>query len=98
MAELIDELADSWCIENPPALYHTCSPHRVALTVRHLRNYYTDDFAAQLVALLPDWTAWLAARNGTPPELAERCCPYANGAPHPELDTDDREGPARIAE
>lgn len=98
LAELIEELADSWCIENPPALYHTCSPHRVALTVRHLRNYYTDDFAAQLVALLPDWTTWLAARNGTPPEFAERCLPYANGAPHPELGADDRDGPARIAE
>lgn len=98
LAELIEELADSWCIEDPPALYHTCSPHRVALTVRHLRNYYLDDFAAQLVTLLPDWTAWLATRNGTPPELAERCLPYANGAPHPELDADDRDGPARIAE
>lgn len=98
VAELIGELADSWSITNSPALYHACSPHRVAETVRHLRNYYTDDFAAELVALLPDWTTWLAARNGTPPELAERCLPYANGAPHPQLDPDDRNGPAPIAE
>jgi hypothetical protein len=98
LAELVEELADSWCIENPPALYHTCSPHRVALTVRHLSNYYTDDFAARLVALLPDWTSWLAARNGTPPELAGRCIPYANGATHPELDAENSDRPARITE
>lgn len=98
LAELVEELADSWCLENPPALYHTCSPHRVAVTVRHVRGYYLDDFAAQLVALLPEWTAWLADRNGAPPALAERCLPYANGYPHPALDPDDRDGPARIAE
>jgi hypothetical protein len=80
--ELIEELADSWQISSPAALYPTCSPHRVAMTVLHLRDYYLDDFAAQLIALLPDWVRWLAARNGTPAELAERCQPYALGKPH----------------
>jgi hypothetical protein len=87
--ELVTELADSWCFSGPVELYSTCSPHRVALTVLHLRNYYTDDFSAQLVALLPDWTCWLADRNGTPSRLAERCRPYALGEPHPDLGTDD---------
>jgi hypothetical protein len=89
LEELVTELADSWCMDSPAALYHTCSPHRVALTVLHLRNYYEDDFAAQLVALLPDWTSWLAARNGTVPQLAERCRPYALGEPHVEVGSDD---------
>ena len=64
-------------------MYPTCSPHRVALTVLHLRNYYQDDFAAQLVALLPDWIRWLATRNGSPPHLTERChrTPSANLTP-----------------
>lgn len=86
IAELAAELADSWQFGAPRALYHTCSPHRVALLVPHLRNFYLDDFAAELVALLPEWTAWLAARNGTPPELAERCRPYALGESYPGLD------------
>jgi hypothetical protein len=70
-------------------LYSTCSPHRVALTVLHLRNYYLDDFAAQLIALLPDWICWLAERNGNRAELVERCRPYALGEPHLDVGTDD---------
>ncbi len=100
MEELAAELARSWRFGAPRALYHTCSPHRVALLVPHLRNYYQADFAAELVALLPEWTAWLAARNGTPPELAERCRPYALGESYPGL-TYDRTGPdaqARVIE
>ncbi|XVV04552.1 hypothetical protein ACQPW3_03805 [Actinosynnema sp. CA-248983] len=54
-----------------------------------MRNYYFDDFADELVALLPDWTRWLAERNATPPELAGRCLPYAQGQPHPQLTQDD---------
>jgi hypothetical protein len=87
--ELVEELAESWCFDGPAALYGTCSPHRVALTVLHLRNYYQDDFAAELMELLPDWTSWLAERNGTPPHLAERCRPYARGETHAVVGSDD---------
>ncbi len=100
MAERAEELARSWQFGAPGALYHTCSPHRVALLVPHLRNYYQADFAAELVALLPEWTTWLAARNGTPSELAERCRPYALGESYPGLPY-DRTGPdpqARVIE
>jgi hypothetical protein len=89
--ELAEELADSWIVNGVDALYATCSPHRVALCVLHMRNYYLPDFADQLVALLPDWTRWLATRNGTAPELADRCLPYAHGRPHPQLGDDDTE-------
>ncbi|HSL08631.1 MAG TPA: hypothetical protein VK887_11770 [Pseudonocardiaceae bacterium] len=89
--ELTTELADSWNINNIDAVYATCSPHRVALCVPHMRNFYLDEFADQLVALLPDWTRWLATRNATAPELADRCLPYAHGQPHPQLDRDGDE-------
>lgn len=87
--ELAAELADSWCLNDVDAVYTTCSPHRVAMCVLHLRNYYLDEFAEQLVALLPAWTRWLAARNATPPELVERVTPYAHGQPHLQLGRDD---------
>ena len=87
--ELVEELADSWNLNSIDAVYATCSPHRVALCVLHLRNYYLDDFANQLVALLPDWTRWLATRNATAPEVSDRCIPYAHGRPHPQLGGDD---------
>jgi hypothetical protein len=43
--EIITELASSWQIAGPTALYSACSPHRVALVVDHMRGYYQDDFA-----------------------------------------------------
>jgi hypothetical protein len=89
LEEIITELADSWHIGDARHLYHTCSPHRVALVVEHIRDYYQDDFAVDLVALLPDWTAWLAARNATPAHLADRCRPYAHGEPHKAISGDD---------
>jgi hypothetical protein len=94
--ELVTELADSWCINHIDAVYATCSPHRVALCLLHVRGYYLDEFADQLVALLPDWTRWLAARNATPPDLADRCLPYAQGQPHPQISM-DRIGPDYLA-
>jgi hypothetical protein len=82
-------VADSWNLNSIDAVYATCSPHRVALCALHMRNYYLHDFADQLVALLPDWTGWLATRNATAPELSDRCLPYAHGRPHPQLGDDD---------
>jgi hypothetical protein len=89
LEDLVAELADSWCFNGIDEVYTACSPHRVALTVLHVRNAYIDEFADHVVALLPDWTQWLATRNGTPPELADRCVPYLNGQPHPQLGRDD---------
>ena len=54
-----------------------------------MRNYYLDDFADQLVALLPEWTRWLTTRTSITPELADRCLPYAYGQSHPQLGNDD---------
>lgn len=87
--ELARELVLSWQIETPVVLFSCCSPHRVACTVLHIRNYYQDDFAAQLTELLPDWTRWLASRTGIDPELVERCQPYAHGQVHPDVGDDD---------
>jgi hypothetical protein len=87
--ELATELADSWCLNGISAIFAACSPHRLALCVLHVRNFYLDEFADQLLALLPEWTRWLAARNATPPDLADRCLPYADGKPHPQVGEDD---------
>jgi len=89
LAELVEELADSWNLNRIDAVYATCSPHRVALCVLHMRNYYLHAYADKLVALLPDWTRWLATRNSTAPELIDRCLPYAHGRPHPQLGDED---------
>ena len=41
------------------------------------------------MALLPDWTRWLATRNATAPELVDRCLPCAHRPPHPQLGDED---------
>jgi hypothetical protein len=98
--DIVAELASSWQIAGPSALYSTCSPHRTALVVEHMRDYYEHDFAADLVALLPDWTKWLAEYNNTAPELAERCRPYAHGQRRRDTDLADHDPQylARIVE
>jgi len=94
--DLAAELADSWCISHIDAVYATCSPHRVALCVQHMRGFYLDEFADQLVALLPEWIRFLAERDATAPELADRCLHYAHGEPHPQI-TRDENGPDYLA-
>lgn len=98
--ELIGELADSWYIDGPADLFHICSPHRVALIAEHIGNFYEADFAADVLTLLPDWTAWLADHNATPAHLADRCRPHTHGEPHIACNADRRDPNylARIAE
>jgi hypothetical protein len=49
------------------------------VTVLHLRDFYKDDFAAELVAVLPEWIRFLAEHTGMAAELTERCLAYASG-------------------
>jgi hypothetical protein len=77
--ELAAEMADSWPPHHHPALYPSCSPHKVAMTVLHLRDYFKDDFAAKLIAVLPEWIRFLAEHTSTPAEVTERCLAYASG-------------------
>ncbi|MER7009167.1 hypothetical protein ABT297_39835 [Dactylosporangium sp. NPDC000555] len=77
--ELATELADSWSPREQPTLYPLCSPHKVAVAVLNLRDYYKDDFAAELVAVLPEWIRFLAEHTGMPAELTDRCLAYASG-------------------
>lgn len=77
--DLAGELADSWSPRDHPTLYPFCSPHKVAVAVLHLRDFYKDDFAAELVAVLPEWIRFLAEHTAMTAELTERCLAYASG-------------------
>lgn len=82
--EAIAELADDWFFDRVPGVSAgICSPHRVALFAEHCRGYYQEDFADQLMTLLPAWVAWFAESVGLSETLAARCLRYAEGAPHP---------------
>jgi anti-anti-sigma factor len=72
-------MADCWSPRDHPTLYPFCSPHKVAVAVLHLRDYYKDDLAAELVAVLPEWIRFLAEHTCMAAELTERCLAYAAG-------------------
>ncbi|MEU4155050.1 hypothetical protein [Actinoplanes sp. NPDC026670] len=67
---LAAEMFDSWPMI-APALFDTCSPHRVESVSHQIRDEYRED-ADELLALLPAWVTWLSERAGLPPELRER--------------------------
>jgi hypothetical protein len=99
--DLAAELADSWSPHDHPTLYPFCSPHKVAVAVLHLRDFYKDDFAAELVAVLPEWIHFLAEHTAMPAELTERCLAYASGEPQFPGILDDHGRPdpmARVTE
>ncbi|WP_432976511.1 hypothetical protein [Dactylosporangium sp. CA-233914] len=77
--ELATELAGSWSPHDDATLYPFCSPHKVAVAVLHLRDFYMENFAAELVAVLPEWIRFLAEHTGMPAELTDRCLAYASG-------------------
>jgi hypothetical protein len=47
--------------------------------VLFLRDFFKGDYAAELVAVLPEWIRFLAEQNGTASDLTERCLEYASG-------------------
>jgi hypothetical protein len=91
----VAELVESWTWDAPDVVFTACSPHRIAFMVAHLRDFYAADFAEQLIALLPDWVAWLAEQIETPEHLVERCRPYLLEREYPGLNGND--GPRSMA-
>lgn len=75
---LAAEMFDSWPAL-APALFDTCSPHRVESVSHQIRDEYRED-ADELLALLPAWVAWLSERTGLPPELRQRALARVGGA------------------
>ncbi|MEU8660047.1 hypothetical protein [Actinoplanes philippinensis] len=67
---LAEEMFDSWPAA-APALFDTCSPHRIASVSHQIRDEYREG-ADELLALLPAWVTWLTERAALPPELRER--------------------------
>jgi hypothetical protein len=98
--EAISVLADEWSHHGPAQLGEACSPHRLTLIDRLLRDLYQDEFAILLTGLLPDWAAWLCERAGVTPDLAERSRNYASAWTHPAPEPDGRgyEPMARVIE
>jgi hypothetical protein len=44
--------------------FYACSPHRIEMTARLVRDGYFPDGASAALQLLPEWTQWCLERSG----------------------------------
>ncbi len=65
-------LLDAWGPPEHPAeeTVYACSPHRVEMLARLVRDDYLPEEGGAVLALLPDWVQWCADRAGLPAALA----------------------------
>ncbi|MGH3288642.1 MAG: hypothetical protein ACRDPD_28835 [Streptosporangiaceae bacterium] len=53
-------------------LFYACSPHRIEMTARLIRDSYRADYANAALPLLPQWTEWCIERGELTGDLAAR--------------------------
>lgn len=71
--EALAELAAEWLEGCIPETWYSISPERVRYHRKLLSDWVQDDpVTLAVMALLPDWVAWLSARSGLPKHLYER--------------------------
>ena len=51
---------------------YACSPHRIEMTARLIRDGYLADYANAALRLLPPWTQWCIEQSGLDGDLAAR--------------------------
>ena len=73
-AETVGFLLDAWgpCEHPAEETVYSCSPHRVEMLGRLVRDDYFPKEGNAVLALLPDWVQWCARRTKLAPEFADR--------------------------
>lgn len=77
-------LVDQWISPNPAAWRYACSPHRIRATALALTNEFIDEYAREMLALLPHWVAWCAEQTTLDARLTELATDAANLVSTPE--------------
>lgn len=73
-AEDVGTLLEEWGPGRSPdeRVFHACSPHRIEMTARLLRDGYLPDYANAALRLLPEWTQWCIEQSGLDGDAAAR--------------------------
>jgi hypothetical protein len=73
-AGTVDIILDEWGPSTYPGerSRYACSPHRIELAARLIRDVYLADYANAALRLLPEWTQWCIEQSGTNADLAAR--------------------------
>lgn len=79
--ETAELLLDAWGPHEHPveATVYACSPHRVEMLGRLVRDDYLPREGNAVLALLPDWVQWCTDRTGLPAGGDDH--PYGEGKP-----------------
>lgn len=70
--------------------FYACSPHRIEMAARLIRDAYHPDDANAALRLLPEWTDWCIEHSGLDDDLAGRSREAARSAASKLVDKDDR--------
>jgi hypothetical protein len=73
-AEAAGTIAYEWGPAMPPGerSRYACSPHRIEMTARLIRDGYYPAYANAALRLLPEWTQWCIGKSGLGSDFAAR--------------------------
>ena len=70
-ADTVDVILQEWGPPRPVEdSRYACSPHRIELAARVIRDAYQTDYANAALRLLPEWTQWCIEQNGLTGNMA----------------------------
>jgi hypothetical protein len=80
--EALGILLEEWGPGKSPdgRAFYACSPHRIEVAARVLRDAYFPDFANAALRLLPEWTEWCIEQSGLDGDAAARSREVARSA------------------
>lgn len=71
--EAVGAIMSEWEFGSPDERsFYACSPHRITMTARLIRNGHDADCAQVAVELLPEWTRWCIEQTGLDGDVAAR--------------------------
>ena len=73
-ADAVDIILDEWGPRAYPGecSRYACSPHRIEMAARLIRDAYFPDHANAALRLLPEWTQWCIGQSGLNGDFAAR--------------------------
>jgi hypothetical protein len=90
-AEALGTILQEWGPSQSPdeRAFYACSPHRIEMAARLLRNGYLPDYANAALRLLPEWTEWCIEQSGLDGDTARRSREAASSAASELVDDED---------
>jgi hypothetical protein len=73
VSEAAAAILTEWTYDTPDQhSFYACSPHRIEMTARQIRDAHDTDCAGRAVELFPEWTRWCIEQSGLDGDAAAR--------------------------